>query len=369
MKSRNSKNPTEIRSLQEQLLSWFTQHQRDLPWRRTYDPYQVWISEIMLQQTQVKTVLPYFDRWMNALPTIEAVAHAPEDFLLKLWEGLGYYSRARNIQKAARQILEHHGGNFPSHYNDILKLPGIGRYTAGAIASIAFNQEAPIVDGNIIRLIARLLNRKENTKDPQILAQIWEQSEAWIPKGQARDFNQSMMELGALICTPKNPDCGRCPVQSHCEAYAAGTISEIPNRGVKAEKIPLQVAVAILESSNKIFIQKRGHKGLMAGLWEFPGGKIEPHEQPEEAVKRELLEELGIQIGAAQPFMRIKHAYTRYVVDLHCFRATPSTEKFSLQAAVESKWVTVDELSKFAFPAANVKIIQALKKALNSKVS
>ena len=242
--------------LQTQLLDWFKRHQRDLPWRRTYDPYEVWISEIMLQQTQVKTMLPYFERWIQALPTIQSVAEAEEDTILKLWEGLGYYSRARHLQKAARMIMEKHDGRFPSDYNDLRALPGIGPYTAGAILSIAFNQDYPIVDGNIIRFIARLLDYRENTRTS--MKPFWGWAKQMIPMGEARNFNQAMMEFGALVCTPKNPKCGECPVQSVCRAYTVGTVEQIPDRGPKQEKVSIQVAIAIItdpKKQNKIFIQ------------------------------------------------------------------------------------------------------------------
>jgi A/G-specific adenine glycosylase len=316
----------------------------------------------MLQQTQVKTALPYFDRWMKALPTIQSVAEAEEQTLLKLWEGLGYYSRVRNLQKAARMMVEKHGGIFPPDYEDILKLPGIGKYTAGAIASIAFNQEKPIVDGNIIRLMARLLDYRENTRKPEALNVFWEKAQDWIPKGEARAFNQAMMEFGALVCTPKSPSCGQCPLQKNCGAFRSNTVDQLPNRGQATERIDLKVAVAIIQKMNKIFIQKRVAKGLMQGLWEFPGGKVEAGESTVDALHREIKEELGITVKDVTPFLRLKHAYTKYVVDLHCFRAEYEEGEVQLTAASEHQWVELEELSRFPFPAANSKIIESLLK-------
>lgn len=359
--------PNTIAFVQKNLLQWFEENQRDLPWRRTYDPYHVWISEIMLQQTQVKTVLPYFDRWLKALPTIQSVAEADEQTILKLWEGLGYYSRARNLQKAAQVIVAEHGGVFPSDPAAIRKLPGIGPYTAGAIASIAFNQEQPIVDGNIIRVLARLLNDPSNTRDRATMEHYWHLAEKLIPKGEARNFNQAMMEFGALQCTPKNPKCGTCPLQEKCEAFAADTQDVLPNRGESTTKVNLQVSVALIQRSNKIFIQRRQHGGLMGGLWEFPGGKIEAGESPEGALHREIKEELGITLTNVQPFLKIKHAYTKYLVDLHCFTADHEGGEIVLTAAQESQWVPLEELEKFPFPAANVKIIQRLKKGQSQR--
>lgn len=353
------------KAIQQHLLEWFSANQRDLPWRHTYDPYQVWISEIMLQQTQVKTVLPYFERWMKALPTVESVAKADEQTILKLWEGLGYYSRARNLQKAARVIVEKHRGVFPSDDGAIRELPGIGPYTAGAIASIAFNQERPILDGNVIRVLTRLANDTRNTREAPMQKRLWQWAEEMVPKGHAREFNQGLMELGALVCTPKNPRCGECPLKGECQAYAAGTQEALPNRGKREKSVPITVAIAILQKSNKIFIQRRHAKGLMGGLWEFPGGKVEAGETPEEALHREIQEELSIGIKKIEPFMRLKHAYTKYQVDLHCFKAEPKTKNIQLGAAQEYQWIALKDLSKLPFPAANVRVIKALQHQLS----
>ncbi len=366
----NEISPNSQKFFQKQLLDWFAQHQRDLPWRRTYTPYHVWVSEIMLQQTQVKTVLPYFERWVKTLPTIKAVARASEEKILKLWEGLGYYSRARNVHKAAKIIVEKHNGKFPGAIEQIRALPGIGRYTAGAIASIAFSQNEPLVDGNVIRVLSRLTNDSANTRESKVMERYWHTAEQLIPLGRARYFNQAIMEFGALICTPKNPACDRCPIRSVCKASKAGTVENLPNRGKATEKIPIRVAIAVIRhpdvfknpiKPNKFFIQKRRHKGLMGGLWEFPGGKLEPTETPEKALHREIKEEIGITLKSPRPILRIKHAYTKYAVDLHCFLADYKEGKIRLTAAQDHRWVTIDEMKKLAFPAANVKIINHLR--------
>lgn len=335
----------------------------------------------MLQQTQVKTVLPYFDRWMKALPNIEAVASASEEQILKLWEGLGYYTRARNLHKAAKVIVGKHDGKFPHNLADIRALPGIGRYTAGAIASIAFNQPEPIVDGNVIRVLARWTNFRKNTRDKKNLEFIWSLAKSLIPKEStrhrsahnisARNFNQALMEFGALVCTPKTPSCVSCPLKKECQAFAKGTQEEVPNLGPKSEKIAIQVALAVIRHPdsvhgkvNKFFIQKRQHKGLMGGLWEFPGGKLKPSETPEKALHREIKEELGITLKNACSILRIKHAYTKYTVDLHCYLADYAEGKIQLNAAQDHRWATLDEMKKLAFPAANVKLIDHLLKNL-----
>lgn len=341
--------------LQNHLLSWFDQHKRPLPWRRTYDPYQVWISEIMLQQTQVATVLPYFERWMQAFPTVEALAVAEEEAVLKLWEGLGYYSRAKNLQKTARMIMEKHHGVFPSKHEDILKLPGVGPYTAGAISSIAFQEDYPVVDGNVIRVLSRLDDFRENVKDHKDY--FWKRAGELLMPGKARDFNQALMELGALVCTPKKPACSKCPLNESCKAFQAETVDFLPFKGPIPSKTMIKVAIGILEKDGKIYIQKRAGKGLMAGLWEFPGGKVEDDETLEQALRREIREETGLEIQNVRPFFSLKHAYTRYLVDLHCFLAKPLPGTVTLSSATEYQWVEAKDIKKLPFPAANVKII------------
>lgn len=349
-------------NIQKNLLTWFKKEQRDLPWRKNYEPYQVWISEIMLQQTQVKTVLPYFDRWMKTLPTIQSVAEAKEDQILKLWEGLGYYSRARNLQKAAKQIMEKHGGKFPKNYDDILALPGVGRYTAGAISSIAFNQNDTLVDGNVIRVFSRLFDYSKNTRLPESEKWTWNTAEKLLAKGEARYFNQGLMELGALICTPKNPVCIVCPLQKECQAYSKNTVMERPVKGPKKELKAIEVAIAVIWKNGKIFIQKRPSKGLMGGLWEFPGGKVEKGESIESALEREVREETGLKLKNTRLLKTVKHAYTSFKVKLYCFEGDFDKGRVRRSSATEHKWIKPEQLSEYAFPAANVRIINEINK-------
>ena len=341
------------------ILDWFRKNQRPLPWRGQYDPYQVWVSEIMLQQTQVKSMLPYFQRFLEAFPNVQALAEAPEEKVLRLWEGLGYYSRARNLQKGAKVIVEKFGGQIPSNKADLLSLPGIGPYTAGAILSIAFNQDEPLVDGNVMRVLSRLTGDKAPVKENS--KRFWSLAEKLLPKGQARDFNQGLMELGALICTPQNPKCGECPLRSECVAYKDGLTDVIPNMGKKTEKTRLQVACVVLEKEDKIFVQQRPPTGLYAGFWEFPGGKLEGSESPEEALLREIREELALELASATPLTVIKHSYTRYHVTLHCFRAQIQEEILQLNSASEGRWVTLEELESLPLLSANRKLLELLK--------
>lgn len=353
-------NKSTIEFIQKELLKWFEAQQRPLPWRVEYQPYQVWVSEIMLQQTQVKTALPYFDRWMKTLPTIESVAKAPEDQILKLWEGLGYYSRARNLQKAAKIIVEKHGGEFPSDHKAILDLPGIGPYTAGAITSIAFNQDRPLVDGNVIRVLSRLFLYTKNTRLPAAEKQMWEWAEKVLPKGKARYFNQAMMEFGALQCTPSAVDCSSCPLKSACKAYDKNMVDQLPDRGPKKKLKNITVVVAVIQKGGQIYIQKRPEKGLMAGLWEFPGGKVEKGESKKAALERELQEETGLKVKNIKFFKKLKHAYTSFKIDLHCYKADYKSGEVDLKAATQYKWIKSEKLKEYAFPAANVELINRL---------
>ena len=357
---------TDIQFLQQRLLDWFLKNRRALPWRKNYDPYQVWISEIMLQQTQVKTMLPYFKRWMEVLPMIADVAGAEENKILKLWEGLGYYSRARNIQKAARKIMNEYNGQFPERYEEILALSGVGKYTACAIASIAFNRDLPVVDGNVARVLSRFFFYTKNVRLPEAEKQMWQWVSEVLPKGRARDFNQALMEFGALQCTPSVMDCGSCPLQSRCRAYKKGMVEKLPDRGSGKKLQNIKVAIAVIRKNGKVFIQKRPEKGLMAGLWEFPGGKVEKGESSLKALCRELKEETGLTVRNVKKIKTIRHAYTSFKVNLDCFEADYDAGRVSLKAASEGRWVEIADLKKYPFPAANVLLVSDLSRNIKT---
>jgi A/G-specific adenine glycosylase len=355
--------PTRDAKIQEKLVGWFESGQRDLPWRRSYQPYAVWISEIMLQQTQVKTVLPYYDRWMRRFPDIRAVADAPEEEILKLWEGLGYYSRARNIQKTARLLIREHQGDLPRDHRALLDLPGIGRYTAGAIMSVAFNEDFPLVDGNVERVLARVFEIDSPLGEQGTRQALWRIAERLVPPGRARPFNQGMMELGALVCLPKNPLCPECPIQGECASFASGTVNQRPVPGRKRAPSPIDVAVGILvRGDGRILIQKRPPTGLMPHLWEFPGGKVQDGEGPDAALIREFLEELELRVHRLDRLATLRHSYTSFRVTLHAFFCEPVAkgQKPVPHAAVDIRWVTPEELRLYAFPAANKKLIRML---------
>ena len=348
---------------QTRLLNWFNNNQRDLPWRTTYDPYQIWISEIMLQQTQMDRGVIYFQQWMKRFPDPTSILAASEQELLKCWEGLGYYSRVKNIRKCAEILIEQYDGKLPETPEELEKLPGIGPYTAGAISSIAFNNNAPVVDGNVGRLFARVFNFDQQLKSPAVKKQLWLKAAEILPHGQAREFNQALMELGALVCTPKNPICLSCPVKQDCFAYRFDVVHTRPVKGKTSPIIPISMATGVLVHRNRIFIQQRLDKDIWGGLWEFPGGSIERDETPEETVIREYMEETGFEVKLKDLITTTCHHYTRYKVTLHGYFCTLEKDILSptLTSAQDYRWIKPHELDHYAFPSGHRKLIHFLQ--------
>ncbi|MEG1610427.1 MAG: A/G-specific adenine glycosylase [Bilophila sp.] len=360
---------TRFSLLQTSLLGWFAVHRRPLPWRTDYTPYRTWIAEVMLQQTQMERGVQYFLRWMERFPDIASVADAPEEALLKAWEGLGYYRRVRNIQAAAQKIMTLHRGIFPTDHAAILALPGIGPYTAGAIASTAFNEDVPCVDGNVERVFSRVFDITTPVKEEPAKSRILTLAQGLIPPGHARDFNQGLMELGALLCR-KVPDCTPCPLQELCEAYQHKTVSERPVPGRKAVITKLEVASGILLLNGRVFTQRRRDNDVWGGLWEFPGGCVEAGESPEQAVAREWMEELGFVVEAYKPLVRIRHSYTTYRITLHSFllrlvSGAPENALVQdgfpvppvLTAATAFRWLPIEQIHDIPLPAPHRKLV------------
>lgn len=334
------------RAIVTALLHWFDKNARDLPWRRTRDPYAIWISEIMLQQTQVKTVIPYWERWMRTLPTVEKFAKAKPQTFLKLWEGLGYYTRVHNAHKAAQVIVTKYKGTFPSCHDDVLALPGIGRYTAGAICSIAFNQPMPIVDGNVIRVLARVFGIGGNPKDKKVNAEIWKLAEelahisARLPGDNAvSHFNQSLMELGALICTPRAPLCEKCPLQKTCVALATNRVEELPAIEKRLAATPRKFIAFVVEKNNRWLVQQRPAGVVNAHLWEFPNIEV-----PTDS--RSLPSTVPYEVEG-KPSFTIRHTITRYRIQMDVY---PAAVK---EPDSRAKWVSRSELEKLAFSSAH----------------
>ncbi len=450
------------------MLDWFAANARDLPWRRTRDPYAIWVSEIMLQQTQVKTVLPYWERWMLDLPTIQAAANASPDKIHKLWEGLGYYTRVRNLQKAARLIVEKHDGKFPDNFDDVLVLPGIGRYTAGAICSISFNQPTPILDGNVIRVLTRVFGIWENPREKKTNAQLWRLAEELVSCARterwgettgepasthqnkmttAREdqpspgygatgarptenkncshLNQSLMELGALVCTPRNPQCPICPVKKLCVAFRENRVGELPNLGKRTVTTARRFIAFVIERNGKFLVRQRPAGVVNAHLWEFPnvevaagilpavepgvppggksadnfkpvkisrkisGGKMPPSTAggtPAAATLAHAAKHLGLEPLNAKPLCTVKHSITRYRITLEAFHVqvggrsgtTPKligagspSPAVALLRRVEARpsentgvWLTPAKLDSLALTGAHRKILERLNSKL-----
>ena len=393
------------RLLVDSLLSWFSANARDLPWRRTRDPYAIWVSEIMLQQTQVKTVIPYWQHWMRELPTIQSAAKASPAKLHKLWEGLGYYPRVRNLQKAAQQIVTHHRGKFPEQFDDILALPGIGHYTAGAICSIAFNQPKPILDGNVIRVLTRIFGIATDPREKQTNAQLWQLAGELVEmasiqevsaSGKARPrllpllgeragvravvqhktknacsrLNQALMELGALICTPRSPQCNLCPAITLCIARKKNMQELLPNLGKRKTATAHRFIAFIVERNAKFFARQRPSGVVNAHLWEFPNLETDANEgkarQP--SARRSNIRESrrarsdapchpeDFHTTSSKPFCIIKHSITRYRITLEAWRA----EFAEPRIMIPGRWLTLGQLHQLAFTSAHKKILARL---------
>ena len=351
--------PSRGTSFVASLLDWFATVMRPFPWRKTYAPYDVWISEIMLQQTQAGRGALYFETWMRRFPDIQSVALADEEAILASWEGLGYYSRARNLQSAARRIMSEHGGGFPRCIDDIRALPGIGEYTAAAIAAIAFNLPEPAVDANVIRIFARICDLDMPSGDKRMRILITDTVRALMRLDAARPrlLAQALMELGALVCG-KKPKCPECPVGKYCKALKRGTIAERPLPSKKARPQYLEMATAIVARDNRYFIRKRPADGLWGGLWEFPGGPLLPDETPEDAAVRIATEATRLRIAAPSAIASVRHSYTTRRVTMHGYlcEATGKTPGKS----EKGNWVNRKELAHYAFPAGQRKLLERL---------
>jgi A/G-specific adenine glycosylase len=372
------------------LLDWFAANARDLPWRRTRDPYAIWVSEIMLQQTQVKTVIPFWNRWLRELPTIESAAQAPSEKIHKLWEGLGYYTRVRNLQKAAQQIVAQQTSRrrrgdesqtknesetphvvaykFPEKFEDVLALPGIGRYTAGAICSIAFNQPTPILDGNVIRVLTRIFGIAENPKEKETNARLWKLAEELVQNSKLKTqnsklccshLNQSLMELGALICTPRNPQCLICPVKKLCVAFAENRVDELPNLGKREAATARTFFAFVIERDGKFLVQQRPVGIVNAHLWEFPNFEI----NGEKKDAREIFNSaFNFKAAKFQPLCTVKHSITRYRITLKAFRVQlPKSLK-----TLNGIWLPRAQFDSLAFTAAHKNLASFAKNCILS---
>ncbi|RAP32389.1 A/G-specific adenine glycosylase [Candidatus Marinamargulisbacteria bacterium SCGC AG-414-C22] len=344
------------------LLAWYRKEKRAMPWRDSPHPYKTWVSEMMLQQTQVATVIPYFNRFMNQFPTVVDLSNADEQTVLKAWEGLGYYSRARNLHKAAKIIVENYNNELPSEYDELQKLPGIGPYCAAAITSIAFNNPVPVVDGNVLRVFTRFWGIFDDIRNQAVKTMLFHKLGHFIEHENPSDFNQAIMECGALICTPKKPNCPTCPLKSNCFAYQENKQNELPVKSKQAPTPHYDIGVGIIWKNNKILIGKRKTDQMLGGLWEFPGGKKKKHETIEETIIREIKEETTLDVSIKKPCHTVKHTYSHFKITLHAYHCNYQSGTEKLISNDELRWVELSELKTFPFPKANKVIIDTLIK-------
>ena len=348
------------KSLQTRLLNWYAKNKRTLPWRGRHEAYAVWVSEIMLQQTRVETVIPYFEKWIRLFPNIHALAKAPEQDVLNAWEGLGYYSRARNLHKAATIVVKEYGGKLPRDLNLLIKLPGIGRYTLGAIASIAYGMDEPALDGNLKRVYARLFDIPESIDSSASEKRLWNIARENLPKGKAGDFNQALMDLGATICIPKNPRCDVCPLGDLCVSGENGTQELRPVRKPKKDVPHYIHAAGVIIEGSKVLLVQRPSKGLLGGMWEFPNGRVS--ENPAKELTKVLSSEYNLKVRRKETWGTVQHAYTHFKVTVHVFRCTLSSKSNK-----NSKWVLAKDLEKYPMGKVDRYIAQKVSEILESK--
>lgn len=335
-----------------------------MPWRGCGDPYKIWLSEIMLQQTRVDQAIPYFERFIEHFPTVYDLAAANQQNVLKVWEGLGYYSRARNLHSAAKRIVDQFDGNVPDSWDEINELKGVGPYTASAVLSIAFQKKYAVVDGNVIRVLSRFYGIEDNVRSTKTKNSIQAHADNLIPDERPGDFNQAVMELGATVCTPSNPDCPDCPLQEGCVAYKTVKTDTIPYKSKKKKRPHHHIGVGIIknpdDNDDRVLIARRPDDAMLGGLWEFPGGKQEPGEGLQETVRRELHEELGVVVSIDKPFMKLDHAYSHFKITLHAYLCKLQKGTPKPQSSQEIRWISIEKLADVPFPKANRRLTEKL---------
>lgn len=347
-----------IEQFQHDLIDWYECEHRDLPWRKDRDPYKIWVSEVMLQQTRVDTVIPYFQQFMSRFPTVEALAKADEEEVLKTWEGLGYYSRARNLHEGVREVYAKYDAKVPDNKKDISGLKGVGPYTAGAILSIAYGKAEPAVDGNVMRVLSRILLIEDDIAKAKTRKTFETAVTELIPQDRTSAFNQGLMELGAVVCTPKSPKCLLCPVKDHCQAFREGRQEELPKKGKKKPPKVVPMAVAVVKNEHgEVLIHRRPEKGLLAGLWEFPGFEISRDGNKMQQLLKLLEETYGVKAELNRRLRNIQHVFTHLKWELAIYEGVLTG---SVKESDILKFVAVQDLEKYPFPVSHQKIIQSL---------
>jgi len=357
----------DTRNITHRLLAWYEKNRRELPWRRTRDPYAIWVSEIMLQQTQVDTVIPYFNRFLKRFPTIRSLARASRDDVLKAWENMGYYARARHLHEAAGQLVEVHGGILPATFEDLLALPGIGAYTAGAVLSIAFEKPVPAIDGNARRVMSRLMALRKPPREPSVQKKIEKTLRALVPQDRPGPFNQAMMDLGATVCLPRNPACERCPLVDICLARIRGLQNDIPPVPKRTALPHRDVTAGIIRKNGRVLVVRRPDKGLLGGLWKFPGGRREDGLSLQQALRQSILSELGINVAVGRKLLAAEHGFTHFLMTLYAYSCRHLKGRPKALECAAWSWVPVDELKNLAFSKADREIVRGVTASMHSK--
>lgn len=352
--------PPDYAAITTALLAWYQAHRRDLPWRRTTDPYHIWVSEIMLQQTQVSTVIPYYERFLARFPTVAALAEASLDEVLALWQGLGYYARARSLHKAARIVRDKCGGALPANLAELLSLPGIGRYTAGAVLSIAYGQDVPAIDGNVVRVLCRLFDYDGDPRQAEGQATLRRHADALLPRGRAGVFNQAMMELGATLCAPRTPRCDACPLAAHCRARAQGVQERRPIPKERKALPHRRLAAALIEREGKLLLVRRLPKGLLGGLWELPNAEPARDENDEQALARALRTSLGLFVQVGNLLGTVEHAYTHFRVTVGVYRCSACGDPDPGSPWDDHRWLACDELDNYGLTGVTTRALARL---------
>lgn len=336
-------------------MSWFIDQRRPLPWRNDPSPYAVWVSEVMLQQTQVAVVIPYFERWMTRFPNVESLAKAPIEMILKEWEGLGYYSRARNLHAGAQYVVREHGGKLPATRDELMKIKGLGVYTVGAILSFAFNQRAAAVDGNVLRVLARFYNIHESIDVPKTRATITRLAEEILPEKEPWIASEALIELGATICG-KTPKCAQCPLKSDCKGFLKGTAQQLPLRSPRKKTILLNRGVVVIENSNALLVRKCGEGKIMADLYEFPYFELTSKEFSSQECINRVKSEWSIKVDVIKQMEIVQHSFTHHKAVLVPYHVTVF-KKFQIEGY---RWVTFEEIQNLPFSSGHKRVLNSL---------
>ncbi len=342
------------------LLAWYGRHRRAMPWRGARDAYHIWVSEVMLQQTQVDTVRPYYERFIARWPTMESLAAARLDDVLKAWEGLGYYARARNLHKGAQLVVREMGGQLPGDLAELRRIPGVGPYMAGALASLVFGLDEPALDGNLRRVLTRLFAVRGDAASAAVEAQLRAHAYALLPRGRAGDFNQALMDLGSQVCVPRRPHCPECPLSADCRALAEGVQDDLPEKAAKKAVPHQHLAVPVVFKRGRVLIAQRPADGLLGGMWEFPGGRMRRGEPPDAACRRVARETLGLTVRVGEPIATVEHAFSHLRVTLHVFRCEHVRGEPEAPESARVRWAWPRELERFAWPRAQRRIVEAV---------